>query len=134
MKITIELDIPKDMDLDRIYEVVTESLYKSDDVSPKEFVFISRMLNKVASMRVIKVGFKEWAETHHEVVTYLEELSTHLDMLPRLLDNVINEDTTSGIYDLGIQLTNDFVNQYEPADWNGEWIETIREFIDFKLK
>jgi hypothetical protein len=87
----------------------------------------------LALTNISKVGFKEWAHTHYEVVFILEEIIIHYDPLPRVLEDVLNKDYVSAIYDLSIEITNEFVHLYENKDWDGDWTTAIRKFINLKL-
>jgi hypothetical protein len=40
----------------------------------------------------------------------------------------------AGLYDLGIELTTDFCNTYKDREWDGDWIDTIIDFVNEKLK
>lgn len=80
-------------------------------------------------------NFKQWAHTHYEVVYFLEKLQKDLDNLPRVLQEVLDRDYVSAIYDLSIELTDQFMNRHKNTkDWNGDWIGTIEKFINEKLK
>jgi hypothetical protein len=54
-------------------------------------------------------------------------------MPTRLLD-IIDEEGMAGLYDLGIELTNQFANTYENRVWDGDWVDTIIEFTNLKLQ
>jgi hypothetical protein len=78
--------------------------------------------------------FREWAHTHYEVVCFLEILQQDLDNPPSGLEVVLNENRVSAIYDLSIDLTNEFMDLYNNAEhWRVGWIETIQAFINKKL-
>jgi hypothetical protein len=87
----------------------------------------------LALTNISKVGFKEWAHTHYEVVYMLERMTSELDPMPKALEDVLNKDYVEAIYDLSIEITNEFVHLYENKDWDGDWIEAITEFINLKL-
>jgi hypothetical protein len=78
--------------------------------------------------------FREWAHTHYEVVCILERLQQDPDNLPRVLEEVLNEERVSAIYDLSINLTNQFMDLYNNAEyWQDGCIETIESFINKQL-
>lgn len=80
-------------------------------------------------------NFKKWAHTHYEVVSILESLQQDLDNIPRVLGDVLEKDYVSAIYDLSIEITDQFIRFHKNTkDWGDGWIETIKEFINEKLK
>jgi translation initiation factor 2 alpha subunit (eIF-2alpha) len=82
----------------------------------------------------MKNDFKKWAYIHYEVVYFLEELQQDLDDMPKTLLDVLEKDYVESIYDLSIEITNEFMDLYkDKGEWNYEWIEDIKEFIDKKL-
>jgi hypothetical protein len=54
--------------------------------------------------------------------------------IPKKLSDIIDMLDFAGLYDLGIELTNEFCNVYDDREWNGDWIDTIIEFVNVKLK
>jgi hypothetical protein len=132
----IEVNVPKYLDLDHTYQVVMDAMYNSDNVSKQEVLIVSSILNQLAynkSKSILKHGFRDWAETHHEMVCTMHALITNDTMPTRLLD-IIDDEGMGGLYALGIDLTNEFCNTYENKEWNGDWVDTIIEFVNAKLK
>jgi hypothetical protein len=130
----IEVNVPEDMDLDHTYQAVMDAMYNADNVSKQEVLLVSSLLNQLASKKAsIPNGFRDWVETHHEVVCTIHALITNDTMPIRLLD-IIDAEGMGGLYDLGIDLTNEFCNTYENRVWDGDWVDTIIEFINAKLK
>jgi hypothetical protein len=136
MKVTIEVNVPEGVDLDHTYQAVTDALYLPQSVTQAEYTLVSSILNQLASKKskdVLKHGFRDWAETHHEVVCTIHALIDN-DTIPSRLQNILDTEGTGGLYDLGIDLTNDFENTYVGRVWDGDWIDTIIEFVNTKLK
>jgi hypothetical protein len=136
MKVTIEVNVPDGVDLDHAYQAVTDALYLPQNVTQAEYNLVSSILNQLASKKVkqsLPNGFRDWAETHHEIVCTIHALITNDTMPTRLLD-IIDEEGMAGLYDLGIDLTNEFANTYENREWNGDWVDTIIEFTNLKLQ
>jgi archaellum biogenesis ATPase FlaH len=132
----IEVNVPKYLDLDHTYQAVMDALYNADNVSKQEVLLVSSMLNQLAynkSKGILKHGFRDWAETHHEIVCTIHAFITNDTMPTRLLD-IIDEEGMAGLYDLGIDLTNEFENTYAGRVWDGDWVDTIIEFVNAKLK
>jgi hypothetical protein len=136
MKVTIEVNVPEDVDLDHTYQAVTDALYLPRSVTQAEYTLVSSILNQLASKKskdVLKHGFRDWAETHHEVVCTIHALIDN-DTIPSRLQNILDTEGTGGLYDLGIDLTNDFENTYVGRVWDGDWIDTIIDFVNEKLQ
>ncbi len=115
-------------------QAVMDAMYNADNVSKQEVLLVSSLLNQLASKKSsMPKGFREWVETHHEVVCTIHALITNDTMSTRLLD-IIDSEGMGGLYDLGIELTTDFCNTYKDREWNGDWIDTIIEFTNLKLQ
>jgi hypothetical protein len=136
MKITIEVNVPEGVDLDHAYQSVTDAMYLPQNVTQLEYTMVASILNQLASKKAnvtLPKGFRDWAETHHEVVCTIHALITNDTMPVRLLD-IIDAEGMGGLYDLGIDFTNEFCNTYENRVWDGDWVDTIIEFTNLKLK
>jgi hypothetical protein len=134
MKITIEVNVPEGVDLDHTYQAVTDALYLPQSVTQQEYTLVSSILNQLASKKSnLPKGFRDWAETHHEIVCTIHAM-IDCETMPPKLERILDNEGLGGMYDLGIDLTNEFCNIYENRDWNGDWIETIIEFTNLKLQ
>lgn len=129
----MKLKIPEGMDLDHTYQAVMDALYNAENVSKQEVLLVSSILNQLAQTKVFKTGFREWAETHHEIVCTIHAMIDNETMPPRL-ERILDREGFGGLYDLGIELTNEFCNTYENHVWDGDWIDTIIEFLNLKLQ
>jgi hypothetical protein len=130
----IEVNVPDGMDLDHTYQAVMDAMYNADNVSKQEVLLVSSMLNQLASKKSsMPKGFREWVETHHEIVCTIHAMIDN-KTVPKKLSDIIDMVDFAGLYDLGIELTTDFCNTYKDREWNGDWIETIIEFVNAKLK
>lgn len=130
----IDVNVPEGMDLDHTYQAVMDAMYNADNVSKQEVLLVSSLLNQLASKKSsIPNGFRAWVETHHEIVCTIHAIITNDTMPTRLLD-IIDDEGMGGLYDLGIELTTDFCNTYKDREWNGDWIDTIIEFVNAKLQ
>ena len=78
----MKLKIPEGMDLDHTYQAVMDALYNADNVSKQEVLLVSSILNQLAQTKVFKTGFREWAETHHDV---RETVKQSVDVYQRYL-------------------------------------------------
>jgi hypothetical protein len=131
----IEVKVPDGMDLDHTYQAVMDAMYNADNVSKQEVLLVSSLLNQLASKKSkLPKGFREWAETHHEIVCTIHAMIDNETMPPRL-ERILDREGFGGLYDLGIELTNEFCNTYENEDWGGgDWLDTIIYFTKLKLK
>lgn len=130
----IEVNVPDGMDLNHTYQAVMDAMYNADNVSKQEVLLVSSMLNQLASKKSnMPKGFREWAETHHEIVCTIHALIDN-DTIPQRIQNILDTEGFAGLYDLGIELTNEFCNTYENHVWDGDWIDTIIEFTNLKLQ
>jgi hypothetical protein len=130
----IEVNVPEGLDLDHTYQAVMDAMYNADNVSKQEVLLVSSMLNQLASNKSsLPKGFREWVETHHEIVCTIHAMIDN-KTVPKKLSDIIDMVDFAGLYDLGIELTTDFCNTYKDREWNGDWIETIIEFVNAKLQ
>lgn len=136
MKITIEVNVPDGVDLDHAYQSVTDALYLPHNVTQEEYNLVASILNQLAKERakqLPKNGFREWAETHHEIVCTIHAMIDN-ETIPAGLEKVLDNEGLGGLYDVGIDLTNEFCNIYENRVWDGDWVDTIIEFTNLKLQ
>lgn len=132
----IEVKVPDGMDLDHTYQAVMDAMYNADNVSKQEVLLVSSLLNQLASKKAnvtLPKGFRDWAETHHEIVCTIHAFINN-DIMPNKLLDIVDKDGVGGLYDLGINLTNKFCNIYENHVWDGDWVDTIIQFTKFELK
>jgi hypothetical protein len=129
----IEVNVPEGMDLDHTYQAVMDAMYNADNVSKQEVLLVSSMLNQLASKNPsMPKGFREWAETHHEMVSTIHAFIDN-DTIPQRIQKILDTEGFAGLYDLGIELTNEFCNTYKNREWDGDWIDTIIDFVNKKL-
>jgi len=130
----IEVKVPDGMDLDHTYQAVMDAMYNADNVSKQEVLLVSSLLNQLASKKSkLPKGFREWAETHHQIVCTIHAMINNDTMPNRLLD-IVDKDGLGGLYELGIELTNEFCRIYENEEWGGDWVDTIIYFTNIKLQ
>ena len=130
----IEVKVPDGMDLDHTYQAVMDAMYNADNVSKQEVLLVSSLLNQLASKKSkLPKGFREWAETHHQIVCTIHAMINNDTMPNRLLD-IVDKDGLGGLYELGIELTNEFCRIYENEEWDGDWVDTIIYFTNIKIQ
>jgi hypothetical protein len=136
MKVSIEVNVPEGLDLDHAYQSVTDALYFPHNVTQQEYNLVASILNQLASKKskdVLKHGFRDWAETHHEIVCTIHALIDN-NTIPYRIQKILGSEGFAGLYALGIDLTNEFCNIYENRVWDGDWVDTIIEFTNLKLQ
>jgi hypothetical protein len=130
----IEVKVPDGMDLDHTYQAVMDAMYNADNVSKQEVLLVSSLLNQLASKKVaLPKGFRDWAETHHEIVCTIHAFIDN-DIMPHKLLDILDREGRGGLYDLSIDLTNEFANTYENRVWDGDWVDTIIQFTKLQLQ
>ena len=132
----IEVKVPDGMDLDHTYQAVMDAMYNADNVSKQEVLLVSSLLNQLASKKAnvtLPKGFRDWAETHHEIVCTIHAFIDN-DIMPNKLLDILDMEGRGGLYDLSIDLTNEFANTYENRVWDGDWVDTIIQFTKLKLQ
>jgi hypothetical protein len=80
-------------------------------------------------------GFVSWYETFYEVVdriSWIDHECTY-SKYPTL-ENVIETQGRGGLYTLAYELTQNFENYYQGRVWDGDYFETIDEFLEKELK
>lgn len=94
-------------------------------------------LVEITRFEALPNGFRDWAETHHEIVCAIQEMINNQTMSPKLY-RIRYEKGLNALYDLAIDLTNEFCNTYKNQLWYGGWeysyIDTIIEFTELKLQ
>ena len=132
----IEVKVPDGMDLDHTYQAVMDAMYNADNVSKQEVLLVSSLLNQLASKKAnvtLPKGFRDWAETHHEIVCTIHAFIDN-DIMPNKLLDILDREGRCGLYDLSIDLTNEFANTYENRVWDGDWVDTIIQFTKLQLQ
>ena len=132
----IEVKVPDGMDLDHTYQAVMDAMYNADNVSKQEVLLVSSLLNQLASKKAnvtLPKGFRDWADTHHEIVCTIHAFIDN-DIMPNKLLDILDMEGRGGLYDLSIDLTNEFANTYENRVWDGDWVDTIIQFTKLKLQ
>lgn len=83
--------------------------------------------------KVFPNGFKNWVETHHEMVSFIT-LQLHNDPDS---DDVISEryeqQGIGGMYELAEEWTDAFEEKYKGKEWDGEYFDTISEFCEEQI-
>jgi hypothetical protein len=74
-----------------------------------------------------------WIETHHEVVLLLDNITGDIENYPRLQD-AWKHQGTGGMWELGEKITTEFCELHEDREWDGDWYDTLEDFVKTKCK
>lgn len=77
-------------------------------------------------------GFTNWSETHFEIVKAIS-IELVKDHMSEKVGKIYDEHGTGGMYELAEILTDEFETLYQGREWNGDYFDTIDEFISKKL-
>jgi hypothetical protein len=81
--------------------------------------------------KVFPNGFESWHETHFEIVTAIQAFLVDDEAFwPPVIQAVQNMEGIGGMYELARDLTDKFENQNAGKNWDGEYFDTIQEFIN----
>lgn len=78
-------------------------------------------------------GFTSWQETHYEVVQAIT-IEHMADKRTGLVAQRHEAQGHGGLYELAEELTDEFEAIHEGHEWDGEFFETIEQWLDEKLK
>ena len=83
-------------------------------------------------MKQFPNGFSSWQETHFEIVSAIS-YRIH-QMQPSSVVWLRNEEQgQGGLYELAEELTDEFENIYQGVEWDGNYMDTIEQFINVML-
>ena len=78
-------------------------------------------------------GFASWQETHYEVVQAIT-IEHIQDKRTGLVAYRHEAQGIGGLYELAEELTDEFEAIHEGHEWDGEFFETIEEWLSLQLK
>lgn len=115
---------------------VSEIVNKIQDSSMLPASLIVLKSKKELSDHILKQpyfpnGFESWHETHFEVVQYL--ISTQ-DVEGSISNTTSEQIGTGGMYELAKELTDLFEERYKGREWDGDYMDTIEQFLDDENK
>lgn len=76
-------------------------------------------------------GFTNWIETYYLVV---ETITDSLHLSGNKAYVIQESNGLGGLWDLAKELTDKFELQYKGKEWDGDYFDTIDEFLDKELK
>ena len=85
-------------------------------------------------MKEFPNGFGSWQETHYEIVAAITYEVAHDNINDNLIYKTLREKGHGGLYELANDLTDEFENLHKGCEWDGEFFETIENFLDEKLR
>ena len=73
-----------------------------------------------------------FCEIHHEMVKHVV-LADHSDQPVPLLQEIHRTLGMGGLYELSYDLTFEFIERYKDRTWDGDFFDTVADFIDEKI-
>jgi hypothetical protein len=125
--LVIGLDLDIYLQDEYIYERVCVSDVSSR-ISDKLFN-LKVLIRKDMENKKLPNGFSSWQETHFEVVTYLTQ---RLDYSGSISNLAREEGGLGRLYELAEDITDEFELKYEGKEWDGDYLDTIDEFLKTK--
>ena len=118
-----ELRELSDVEFTILIKILEEDL--KDYISIREYIENKNILSKFVN------GFDSWIETYSEVSRIIRELIEEEN--PVIKPQY--EQTGYGlIYELSEQITDEFETMYKGKEWDGDWFDTLEDFIYNKFK
>jgi type VI protein secretion system component Hcp len=71
-------------------------------------------------------NFDNWHETHYEIVAYLTETLDNEELMSSKTQSTQGQ---GGLYELAKSLTDEFELKYKGVDWDGDFYDTLDEFL-----
>jgi len=79
-------------------------------------------------------GFDSWQETHYEISSEIKMLSLKDDdSTPLFILGIEDKSGQGGLYELAIELTDKFEALYKGVDWDGDFFDTLEEFLNVEI-
>lgn len=80
-------------------------------------------------MKQFPNGFNNWQETHFNIVSYI---AITCETVGTMANSINNKQGTGGLYDLALNLTNEFEKLHKGKQWDGEYFDEIENFLELK--
>ena len=77
-------------------------------------------------------GFDNWQETHFEIVTEINLQIIENRPCKRIYETLENVGH-GGLYELAKELTDKFEEKHKGVEWDGDWFETVQDFLSGEL-
>lgn len=78
-------------------------------------------------------GFTNWYETFFLVTEYIVEGRDRPLHISPVVEKIQHDKGTGGLWELAHDLTFEFEKENEGRDWDGDYFDTISEFLQTKL-
>lgn len=75
-----------------------------------------------------------YLETHYEVSVMLNDLSSGSIYSPENLMKYRELHGTGGMWELAKEITDDFELLHRNAQWDGDWLETLEEYVHLRIR
>lgn len=77
-------------------------------------------------------GFTSWIETYYEVVSRINYIQA-TNSVSSVIEEIQEHHGRGGLYGLAERLTDEFEEIHRGRQWDGEYIDTIEEFLNRQL-
>lgn len=77
-------------------------------------------------------GFTSWNETHYEVVSMIV-IESIKDTPSGKVGEIICDAGTGGLWELAVELTDEFEKTNEDVEWDGNYNEELEKFVNKEL-
>lgn len=78
-------------------------------------------------------GFSSWAETHFDIVSFIEEI-LNTDNRDNTIYKRLESQGKGGLYELAEEWTDEFEKLHTGTEWDGGYIDTLEDFCINKNK
>lgn len=105
-------------------------------VSPLFLIFPLCICNqKTSTMKKNFInGFPSWMESFFEITSVIAIELEKNKTDSKIIAERYEVQGSCGMYELAEELTDKFENLHKGRDWDGEWIDTIDEFVKKELE
>jgi len=73
----------------------------------------------------------DYLETYYEIVREIEFAKDN--ETSNVVDEIFEAHGTGGLYELAVKLTNKFQEQYGDTEWDGEFYDTLEQFLENEI-
>jgi hypothetical protein len=120
---TFDLEELSDVEFIILIGVLKEEL--KDVIKSKEYRNNQNILAKFVN------GFDSWIETYSEVSRIIREV---IEQENPIIQSQYEQTGYGLIYELSIKITDEFETMYKGKEWDGDWFDTLEEFVYGKFK
>ena len=109
-------------------------VYTDKEMSIERLKLINEKEKITLNNSNIDFDFHSWTETHFEVVSAITFHSRQEPITSKVVAERLEAQGTGGLYELAVELTNEFEEINRNRQWDGEFFDEIEGFIEERLK